>query len=150
MMYNVEDKVMVFWDGELYHEEAEITWVSDDEEVFELVGKNYNEFKGVHRKDIFYDYEVDKLALCMAEGKEEVIEKASDNEYLEKYKNGEDSDWVTILSDVNLESLTGAVASALGEMNSVVRWFNELLSHYSENVLLYCEEDEMYYMILAG
>ena len=150
MMYNVEDKVMVFWDGELYHEEVKITWVSDDEEVFDLVGKNYNEFKGVYRKNIFYDYEVDKLALCMAEGKEEVIEKASDNEYLEKYKNGEDSDWATILSDVNLESLTGAVASALGEMNSVVRWFNELLSHYSENALLYCEEDKMYYMILVG
>lgn len=150
MMYNVGDKVMVFWDGELYYEEVEITWVSDDEEVFELVGKNYNEFKGVYRKNIFYDYEVDKLALCMTEGKEEVIEKVSDNEYLEKYKNGEYNDWITIISDVNLEPLTGAVASALGEMNSVVRWFNELFSHYSENALLYCKEDEMYYMILVG
>ena len=150
MMYNVGDKVMVFWDGELYYEDVEITWVSDDEEVFDLVGENYNEFKGVHRKNIFYDYEVDKLALCMAEGKEEVIEKASDNEYLEKCKNGEDSDWITILSDVSLESLTGDISYGLDSLNSVVRWFDELLSHYNENALLYCEEDEMYHIILVG
>lgn len=150
MMYNVGDKVMVFWDGELYYEEVEITWVSDDEELFDLVGENYNEFKGVHRKNIFYDYEVDKLALCIAEGKEEVIEKVSDNEYLERYKNGEDSDWITILSDVNLESLTGDVSSGLGSMSNVIRWFDELLSNYNESALLYCEEDEMYYMILVG
>ena len=150
MMYNIGDKVMVFWEDELYYEEVEITWVSDDEEVFDLVGKNDNEFKGVYRKNIFYDYEVDKLALCMAKGKEEVIEKVSDNEYLEKYKNGEYSDYITILSDVSLESLTWDVSSGLGNMSSVIRWFDELLSYYNENALLYCEEDEMYHIILVG
>lgn len=150
MMYNIGDKVMVFWEDELYYEEVEITWVSDDEEVFDLVGKNDNEFKGVYRKNIFYDYEVDKLALCMVEGKEEVIEKVSDNEYLEKYKNGEDSDWITILSDVSLKSLIGDVSSGLGNMSSVIRWFDELLSYYNENALLYCQEDEMYHIVLVG
>ena len=150
MMYDVGDKVMVFWEGEPYYKEVEIAWVSDDEEVFDLLGENYNEFKGVYRKNIFYDYEVDKLALCMVEGKEEVIEKISDNEYLEKHNNGEDNDWVTILSDVSLESLTGDVSSGLDNLNSVARWFDELLSRYNENSLLYCEEDEMYHIILVG
>ena len=150
MKYDVGDKVRVFWDGELYPEEVEVIWVSDDEEMFELVGENGNEFQNVTRDTIFYDYEKDKLGMCLVSGQEEIIESISEKEYLEQVKNGEELDWVSVFSDVSLEVLVESVVGNLDDFDSVIDWFAQLLSPYGENSLVYCEEDEMYHMILVG
>lgn len=150
MMYDVGDKVMMFWEDELYHEEVEVTWVSDDEEMFDLTGENENEFKGVPRANIFYEYELDKLAMCMVEGEVEVLEKIADNEYLEQVYNKEENDWVTVLSDVSLEALVESIVGNLDSIESVLDWFGKLTSYYGEDALLYCEEDKSYHVILVG
>ena len=140
MIYDVNDNVRVFWEGELYHEPVKIIWVSDDEETFELESKEGNIFQNVKRKEIFEDWETEKLTNLLAE-KHLEIETITVEEIEELMME----DGYEASGDMTLTGLTDAISYALGDVDEVNTYFKKSFGHYGSQ--RFVKVGDMYYWI---
>ena len=138
-MYKIGDKVRVFFNNELYYEEVKIIWSSDDEETFELENKkNQSTFQGIKREHIFYEYELDKLAICMIENK--IMETDDIEDMITEHDE-------IIAMDVNWQSIAETIVENMSSIEELEKYMEQILSPYGTMGVFHNIEDEMYYLI---
>lgn len=137
MIYDIGDKVRVFWEDELYPDEVEIVWASDDEETFEVKSGQWV-MQNIPRKHIFDgSNDNDKLALAMLEG---CVSEADD--VAEDY----DSEFVQTY-DVNLSAISDDIAYAFNDIDEMYAYIKRSFGYYGAQEVVYDKKEEMYYHI---
>lgn len=140
MIYDVNDNVRVFWEGELYHEPVKIIWVSDDEETFELESKEGNIFQNVKRKEIFEDWETEKLTNLLAEKHLEI-----DSMTMEDIYEGLAEGNIDTSSDATLEGVSQAISDAFSDVDTVNEYFKREFGYYGLH--RFVKVSDVYYWI---
>lgn len=112
MFYDIKDKVRVFDDGDLLDGLWKVEWVSDDEEKFELENEYGTAIMtDVGRENIFYDWESDKLAICLIKTN---LVKTNDLD--------EESEHL-ILSDETIDGLAESLSYNIKDVNDLYDWW---------------------------
>lgn len=150
-MYKEEDKVRVFNKTGLYSGEMVILSSDDEEEVFEVSGKD-DEGKAVTltvpRTHIMNEWDTEKFVELYVEQSAIALDDVAENEEIQAYTEGNENDFVTVYSDATLSGISGYISGSFETVTEAEKYVKETFSHYSQNGIY--KTDDTYYLVIIG